>query len=403
VNEPPNSPPKPSEPEREPDADPTEPVPASPEGTAPDQVSAAEGAPPAPDPAPVAAPAEPVPASAEPPPWTPPPPIEAAATGPVFGGFWIRFAAYIIDSLILGVISFVMGWVLGFALGLAGSSVSMAQQVGGVAGLVVSVLYFTWSWVRSGSTPGMSLMGLQVVRDADGGPISWGKALIRYVGLIISTLVLFIGLIWVAFDRRKRGWHDLMAGTVVIRKPEVPITGGRKVLMIGAIGCGCLLPILAILGIVGLIFMGPIVQDIFGDVADDLARSSAGEITQPVPISFESLRVGDCFNIVNPDDPATVGLEAVPCADEHVFEVFFAEDMPAGAYPGEEAVTTFANDNCLPAFEEYVGVSFVESVWYASPLGPTEVDWDDGIQRVTCQLHNQEGTPVTGSARGSAE
>ena len=242
------------------------------------------------------------------------------------------------------------------------SSASTLQSVGSVIGLVIGFLYFAWSWVRTGSTPGMSLLGLQVVRDADGGPITWGKAFIRYVGIIISTLVLFIGLIWVAFDKRKRGWHDLMAGTVVIRKPEVPITGGRKVLMIGAIGCGCLLPILAIIGIVGLIFTGPIVQDIFNRVGDDLARASSGEIVEPVPISFESLRVGDCFNIVNPDDPATVGLQAVPCADEHVFEVFFAEDMPAGAYPGEEAVTTFANDNCLPAFEEYVGVSFDESV-----------------------------------------
>jgi uncharacterized RDD family membrane protein YckC len=389
MNEPPNSPPKPSEAEPEPDADPTESAPA-----APDQVSGEEGAPPA------TTEAESVPHTAEPvPPPLAPPLVEAAPTGPVFGGFWIRFAAYIIDGLILGLISIVIDVVLFNLI----SSASTLQSVGSVIGLVIGFLYFAWSWVRTGSTPGMSLLGLQVVRDADGGPITWGKAFIRYVGIIISTLVLFIGLIWVAFDKRKRGWHDLMAGTVVIRKPEVPITGGRKVLMIGAIGCGCLLPILAIIGIVGLIFMGPIVQDIFNRVGDDLARASSGEIVEPVPISFESLRVGDCFNIVNPDDPATVGLQAVPCADEHVFEVFFAEDMPAGAYPGEEAVTTFANDNCLPAFEEYVGVSFDESVWYASPLGPTEVDWDDGIQRVTCQLHNQEGTPVTGSARGSAE
>lgn len=332
----------------------------------------------------------------------PPPP---AATPIEFGGFWIRFAAYIIDALILGIVGVFVGTSFGLLAGLTGTSPTdpAAQSLLTLVSLVISVTYFTWSWVRTGSTPGMSVLGLRVVRDADGGPITWGKALLRYVGIIISTVILFIGLIWVAFDRRKRGWHDLLAGTVVIRKPDVPVTGGRKALMIGAIGCGCLLPILAILGIVGLIFMGPIVQDIFGDMADDLARGPDGQVEQPVEIPYGSLRVGDCFELLDPANAGIAVVRAVPCADEHVYEVFFVGEMPDGDFPGDAAVGAFADENCIPAFEDYVGVPFEESIWYASPVGPAEADWLAGTREVTCQLHTQDQAPVSGSARGTEE
>jgi len=363
VNEPPNSPP----PAPSPESEPHKPSSPAPEEAAPEAL-----------------------------------PVLEAGQAPwiAFGGFWIRFAAYIIDGLILTLIGIVLGVMFGVVFR---SSVDAAQGLLSLISLVVSIGYFVWSWVRSGSTPGMNLLGLRVVRDADGGPISWGRALLRYLGIVISTLALFIGLIWVAFDKRKRGWHDLIAGTVVIRKPDVPITGGRQALMIGAIGCGVLLPILAIAGITLLIFLGPIVQDIFSGVADDLARGPDGQVTQPVEISFTSLQVGDCFELTNPSDPTTAGVRAVPCADEHVYEVFFVGNMPDGEFPGDTAMLTFANDNCLPAFEAYVGVQFEQSIWYASPVGPNENTWAEGDRRVTCQLHNQTETPVTGSARDSGE
>lgn len=385
MNEPPSSP----RPASGADSEPREPNPPVSEEAAPEDGGGAEGSPTAP-----------VPGGTASQPWAPPPPDAGPSTGIRFGGFWIRFAAYVVDSLILALIGILLGVAVGV---LSGTSLDAAQGVLSLISLIVSVGYFVWFWARSGSTPGMSLLGLQVVRDADGGRISWVRAFLRYVGFLISTFVLFIGLIWVAFDRRKRGWHDLIAGTVVIRKPDVEITGGRKALMIGAIGCGCLLPILAIGGIVALLFTGPIIQDIFNDVADDLVRGPDGQVEQPVEISFASLRVGDCFELTDPSDPGTAGVRAVPCADEHVYEVFFVGNMPDGAFPGDTAVLTFANDNCVPAFEAYVGVPFEQSIWYASPVGPNENSWSEGDRHVTCQLHNQTETPVTGAARDSGE
>jgi uncharacterized RDD family membrane protein YckC len=328
----------------------------------------------------------------------PPPAVE-------YGGFWIRFAAYIIDGLLLGLVGLVLGIAFGLGSALAGGSGvdPAAQSLVSLLNLAISVGYFAWFWVRSGSTPGMAVLGLQVVREADGGQIGIGAALVRYVGIILSTLALFIGLIWVAFDSRKRGWHDMLAGTVVIRKPDVPMTGGRRAVMIGAIGCGCLLPIVAILAIVALLLTGPALQDIFGDVADDFARGSDGQIEQPVALPYGSLRVGDCFELLDPDSPSITIVQAVPCADEHVYEVFFVGDMPDGEFPGDDAVAAFADQNCLPAFEAYVGVAFEESTWFASPVGPAEEDWAAGTRRVTCQLHTQDEVRVTGSARDSGE
>lgn len=386
MNEPPNSPPPPPDP----DSEPQDANPPAPDEHAP---AAAEGAGPPPE-------AVPAPAVTEP--WAAQPP-PGPAPGIEFGGFWIRFAAYIIDGLILGVVGIILGVAVGLVAGLSGSSAAAVQGVLYLVSFVIGIAYFTGFWVRGGSTPGMSLLGLQVVRDSDGGPISWGKALLRYVGIVISTIALFIGLIWVAFDSRKRGWHDLMAGTVVIRKPDVHITGGRKALMIGAIGCGCLLPILAIGSIVALLFMGPIVQNIFGDVANDLARGPDGQIEQPILLGFASLREGDCFELVDPEAPSVEIVRGLPCSSEHVYEVFFVGDMPDGAFPGDEAVSTFANENCLPAFEDYVGVPFEQSIWYGTPVGPTEETWGAGDRRVACLLHNQTESSVSGSVRGSEQ
>ena len=88
-----------------------------------------------------------------------------------------------------------------------------ANAVGGLVGL----LYFIGFWSLRGQTPGMMPFRLRVVKAADGTRPDWVVSLLRYVGLIISIAVVFIGVIWVAFDGRKQGWHDKIAGTLVVR------------------------------------------------------------------------------------------------------------------------------------------------------------------------------------------
>jgi uncharacterized RDD family membrane protein YckC len=62
----------------------------------------------------------------------------------------------------------------------------------------------------------MKILNLKVIRT-DGSNLDLVQGLLRYVGLIISFLVIFIGVIWVAFDPNKQGWHDKIAGTYVVK------------------------------------------------------------------------------------------------------------------------------------------------------------------------------------------
>jgi len=112
--------------------------------------------------------------------------------GPRFAGFWIRLFAMIIDAIIISVLCAT------------------------IIGIVVAIPYLPVLWWKRGATFGQSALGLKVVRAVDGGPISGSTAFIRFIGLFIAEAVCYLGLIWVAFEPRKRGWHDMMAGTVVI-------------------------------------------------------------------------------------------------------------------------------------------------------------------------------------------
>jgi len=84
--------------------------------------------------------------------------------------------------------------------------------------LVLSIGYFPWFWMRGGQTPGMKPFRLYVVRDRDGGPVSGGAAALRLLGYWVNSLALYLGFAWILIDKRRRGWHDLIAGTVVIQR-----------------------------------------------------------------------------------------------------------------------------------------------------------------------------------------
>jgi uncharacterized RDD family membrane protein YckC len=78
-------------------------------------------------------------------------------------------------------------------------------------------------WLARQATPGKMVFKVKVVDAKSGGPLTLGQSLIRYLGYYVSTIPLGLGLIWVGIDAKKQGWHDKLAGTVVIRaKPPGP-------------------------------------------------------------------------------------------------------------------------------------------------------------------------------------
>lgn len=142
-----------------------------------------------------------------------------------YGGFWIRLVAYIIDGVIVSIPTFVIAFILGIVIGLSSAAsgnqpstaaTNAAGTVGELIGVAISIGYFVYFW-GVGSTLGMRLFKLRVADANTGQPIGFGRAGLRYVGLIVSTLVCYIGLIWAAFDSRKQGWHDKIATTVVLQ------------------------------------------------------------------------------------------------------------------------------------------------------------------------------------------
>ncbi|HEY5639440.1 MAG TPA: RDD family protein, partial [Dehalococcoidia bacterium] len=80
----------------------------------------------------------------------------------------------------------------------------------------VGATYQIGFWTAAGATPGKMLMKLKVV-DEHGDQVKIDKAILRYVGYWVSTLTLLIGYLMIAFRKDKRGLHDLIAGTRVIR------------------------------------------------------------------------------------------------------------------------------------------------------------------------------------------
>ena len=144
-------------------------------------------------------------------------------------GFGRRFAAAVIDGIFVIFFSFVIMLALAVVGRIFGwyqaETVSWNRIVLGVI-LVFSILYYVGMWTRSnGQTFGKLMLGIQVV-SGDGGPLKPGKALLRYVGYLLSGICASLGFIWVAIDKKRRGWHDLLAGTYVISiRDDLPKEG----------------------------------------------------------------------------------------------------------------------------------------------------------------------------------
>lgn len=144
----------------------------------------------------------------------------------VYGGFWIRVVAYIIDAIILGVAGSVVGGLLGVSSGFAEAlSAAQGEAIAAGAQLASAGISIVMGWLyyaimeSSGSqaTVGKLAFGY-VVTDLSGNRISFARATGRYFAKILSSLILLIGYIMVAFTDRKQGLHDMIAGTLVTKK-----------------------------------------------------------------------------------------------------------------------------------------------------------------------------------------
>jgi len=159
-----------------------------------------------------------------------------------FAGFWRRFIAFSIDNTIIIIIFSVLSIIAAtaYVLGAISSNsdawiVDLTDPTSSLSIMFISctlyfvtiLFYFTYFHGTTGRTPGKMLLGLQVV-SADGTMITFGTAFLRTVGYFIS-FIYFLGFIWAAFDKKKQGWHDKIAGTVVIIREQQNNTVGISI------------------------------------------------------------------------------------------------------------------------------------------------------------------------------
>jgi uncharacterized RDD family membrane protein YckC len=138
------------------------------------------------------------------------------AIEPEYAGFWVRVGAAIIDTLLLSII------ILPVLTAVYGSAYwSSDRLIQGPADFLVSwvapAIAVVLFWIARQATPGKMALGIRIVDAGTGGKPRNGQLVLRYFGYYVSMLPLFIGILWVAFDSRKQGWHDKIAGTVVVR------------------------------------------------------------------------------------------------------------------------------------------------------------------------------------------
>ena len=144
----------------------------------------------------------------------------AAGVSP-YAGFWIRLLAYFLDAVFLTILDLVIAvpaFLVGFFL--LRNRTGLFLAVMGLAYLLVfavSILYYVYFVGRRGATPGKKILGLRIVREDGIEPVGYGKAFLRLLGYLVSGMILYIGFIMIAFTDRKKGLHDMMVGTNVIK------------------------------------------------------------------------------------------------------------------------------------------------------------------------------------------
>lgn len=132
-----------------------------------------------------------------------------------YTGFWLRVGASLIDTIIILVITYpilvsIYGWEY-----FEGESI-----IAGFADFIISWVFpliaVITFWVYRQATPGKMAISAKIVDAKTGNKPNFQQYIIRYLGYFVATIPLGLGIFWVGWDKKKQGWHDKLAGTVVI-------------------------------------------------------------------------------------------------------------------------------------------------------------------------------------------
>ena len=136
-----------------------------------------------------------------------------------YAGFWIRTGAAVIDSILIMII------IAPLLTAIYGADYWVNEtyfqgfwdlMFNYLMPAIVVIIF----WVYKSATPGKIITKLTIVDEKTGGKPSTGQFIGRYLAYYVSTIPFFLGIIWVGIDKRKQGWHDKLAGTLVLRNHQ---------------------------------------------------------------------------------------------------------------------------------------------------------------------------------------
>ncbi|MBT5923401.1 MAG: RDD family protein [Cellvibrionales bacterium] len=133
-----------------------------------------------------------------------------------YAGFWIRTGASLIDTILMMVIIVPVLTII-YGKGYWSSEAVFLGVWDLLFNYILPAIVVIVFWIVKSATPGKILLELSIVDAETGGKPSNGQLIGRYFAYYISVLPLMLGFIWVGFDKCKQGWHDKLAGTVVVR------------------------------------------------------------------------------------------------------------------------------------------------------------------------------------------
>jgi hypothetical protein len=139
-----------------------------------------------------------------------------------------------------------------------------------------------------------------------------------------------------------------------------------------------------------------------GGLIFNAQRNSEGEITHGGTLVVTDLRVGDCFDLKDPDEEITEEVDARPCTEAHQYELYFAGSMADGPFPTDDVFEDWVAEACLPAFDSYVGLAYLESRFELLWFQPTADGWDQGDHEVSCAVYDPAEAELTSAIRNSA-
>ena len=131
-------------------------------------------------------------------------------------GFWLRVWASIIDTMLLMLVIVPLLFAI-FGREQMAYGITFTGSANFLVSYILPAVAVIAFWSVKHATPGKMVIGARIADAKTGGSPSFMQHVIRYLGYFVSTIPFCLGLIWVGIDKKKQGWHDKLAGTVVVR------------------------------------------------------------------------------------------------------------------------------------------------------------------------------------------